>query len=67
MCIFCGKSGLLHDFGSVAATFYAGADGSGSSAAAAATPPPGSAAEIAYLNGLTSTNQVAATSFWTWN
>ena len=67
MCIFCGKSGLLHDFGTVAATFYAGADGSGSNAAAAAAPPPGSAAEITYLNGLTSTNQIAATSFWTWN
>ena len=33
----------------------------------AATPPPGAAAEVAFISGVTSSNQVAATSFWTWN
>src|SRR5262245_61799594 len=32
-----------------------------------ATPPTGSDAEIAFLSGVTSSNTVAATSFWTWN
>jgi hypothetical protein len=40
-------------------------DGSGMSVAA--TPPPGAAAEVAFISGVTSSNQVAATSFWTWN
>jgi Peptidase M10 serralysin C terminal len=33
----------------------------------AATPPPGAAAEVAFISGVTSSNQVAATSFWTWD
>ena len=33
----------------------------------AATPPPGAAAEVAFISGVTSSNQVAAISFWTWN
>src|SRR5262249_11212611 len=34
---------------------------------AAAAPPPGAAPEVAFISGVTSSNQVAATSFWTWN
>src|SRR5215510_1640699 len=71
MCIFCGNPGLRHDLGGGAAIFDSNAIGgsanSGGASAAAATPPPGSAGELSYLNGLTSTNQIAATSFWTWN
>jgi serralysin len=32
-----------------------------------ATPPPGSAPEIAFISDVTSSNQVAATSYWTWD
>jgi Peptidase M10 serralysin C terminal len=39
----------------------------GSAMSVAATPPPGAAAEVAFISGVTSSNQVAATSFWTWN
>ena len=39
----------------------------GSGMSVAATPPPGAAAEVAFISGVTSSNQVAATSFWTWN
>src|SRR5262245_269097 len=71
MCILCGRPGLLHDVGGGAAISAPNASESGSNSAgasaAAATPPPGSAGELSYLNGLTSTNQIAATSFWTWN
>jgi Peptidase M10 serralysin C terminal len=38
----------------------------GSGMFVAATPPPGAAAEVAFISGVTSSNQVAATSFWTW-
>ena len=39
----------------------------GSVMSVAADPPPGAAPEVAFISGVTSSNQVAATSFWTWN
>jgi Peptidase M10 serralysin C terminal len=77
MCFFCGHPGLVHDFGSGTPTFNSGTEGGTATFAGAtvrnngssisATPPAGSEAEIAFLSGLTSSNQLAATSFWTWN
>jgi hypothetical protein len=71
----CGRPGLVHDFGSATTTFDSravdgigtpvGANNNGSSVAA--SPPAGSDAEITFISGVTSTNQVAGTSFWTWN
>src|SRR4051794_41062966 len=33
----------------------------------AAAPPPGAETEVAFISGVTSSNTVAATGFWTWN
>ena len=76
MCISCGHPGLVHD-GSDAPPFDSGAVGgaislsgaslSNSGLSFAATPPAGSDSEITFLSGVTASNQVAATSFWTWN
>jgi serralysin len=69
MCISCGHPGLVHD-GSDATPFDSSAGGgaslSNSGLSFAATPPAGSEAEITFLSGVTASNQVAATSFWTW-
>jgi peptidase M10/serralysin-like protein len=67
MCALCGRPGLVHDGGFPVAV-QAGDSGSGASgASAAAALPVGSQAEISFLNGLTSSGTIAATSFWTWN
>src|SRR5262249_52567765 len=66
------NQGLVQDVGPVDRTFDSSVvdvpliNGSGMSVAAA-IPPAGSDAEVAFLSGVTSSNKVAATSFWTWN
>jgi hypothetical protein len=75
MCISCGHPGLVHD-GPDTTPFDSGAVGgtlslnrtslSNSGLSFAATPPAGSDSEITFLSGVTSSNQAAATSFWTW-
>jgi Ca2+-binding RTX toxin-like protein len=75
MCISCGHPGLVHD-GPDATPFDSGAVGgaislggaslNNSGPSFAATPPAGSEAEIAFLSGVTASDRVAATSFWTW-
>src|SRR5689334_8380806 len=68
MCIFCGNPGLVHAKVDDGALVFAGSSGGAPSGGSfAAPPPPGTATELTYLNGLTSTNAIAATSFWTWN
>jgi hypothetical protein len=60
--------GLLEDSGALGATIaLAGASNSNSGLSLTATPPSASQAEIAFISGVTSSNKVAATSFWTWN
>src|SRR5262245_36307528 len=67
MCIFCGHPGLVHTSADDAPLLFAGASGGNSSGGSSAAPPPaGTATELTYLNGLTSTGTIAATSFWTW-
>jgi serralysin len=39
---------------------------SASGMSVAAAPPPGAEGEVAFLSGVTSSNTVAPTSFWTW-
>jgi serralysin len=40
---------------------------SASGMSVAAAPPPGAEGEVAFLSGVTSSNTMASTSFWTWN
>ncbi|MCC6775683.1 MAG: hypothetical protein IT537_03450 [Hyphomicrobiales bacterium] len=77
MCILCGKPGMVHATDPLSAASDAqGSGGSfgasataGEALSAAALPPMPStmAAEVSFLTGLTSSNTVAGTSFWTWN
>ena len=68
MCALCGNPGLSHDDGGFPVALQAGESGSGSSSGSAvAALSVGAQAEIAFINGLTSSNLVTPTSFWTWN
>src|SRR5262245_35320711 len=70
MCALCGRPELVHPDGAgFPVAVQAGESGSGASlvASGAAALPVGSQAQISFLNGLTSSGTVAATSFWTWN
>ena len=67
MCLLCGRPELTHEAIASFVPLELGGAESGGVAAALPTLPAGQAAQIAFLNGLTATNTVAATSFWTWN